>query len=75
MKKIPISEFRLHLKKTLNAVKLGREIIITSHGRDIAKIVQPGNNISEAEKKLEKITGTAVINNIIDPVSSDWELK
>ena len=70
-----ISDFRAHIQKYLNSISKGEEIVITSRGKEIAKVIPPENKAATARKKLEKLSETAVIKNITDPISAEWKMK
>ncbi len=72
---IGISDFRAHIQKYLNYISKGGKFLITSRGKEIAKIIPPENKAITARKKLKKLSKTAVINNIIDPIPVDWKIK
>ncbi len=70
-----ISDFRAHISKYLAIISKGKEVIITSRGKAVAKVIPPENKSVNARKKLEKLSETAVIKNITDPVSAEWKMK
>ncbi len=70
---IGVSDFRTHIQKYLDHVSKGEEIIITSRGKEIAKIVPPENREKSARIKLEQLSKTSIIEDVISPVSNDWK--
>lgn len=48
---IPATEFKAHVLKLLDRVAAGEEIIVTKHGRPIAKLVPLGSQ--ESSKPLQ----------------------
>jgi len=74
METIAISEFRSNLMKVLRAISLGEKINITSRGKVIAKLVPPDDTIVEARKRLSKISKKAVLNNLISPIETKWDI-
>ena len=70
-----ISDFREHITKYLGFISKGKEIVITSHGKEIARVLPPKNKKNSARKKLAELSKTAVIKNITDPVSVEWKMK
>ncbi len=73
MRTIAVSDFLAHIQKYLAYISNGEEIILTSRGKEIAKIIPPESKINSARKKLKELAATAVIKNVIDPVSVDWK--
>ncbi len=73
METIAVSEFRANLMKVLNAIRLGEKINITSRGKVIAKLIPPDDSIEHARKKLDEIGKTAVLNDLIAPIETNWK--
>jgi len=74
METIAVSEFRANLMKVLNAIRQGKKINITSRGKVIAKLVPPDDTIGYARKKLNEISKTAVLNDLVTPVETNWKV-
>ncbi len=70
---IAISDFRAHIQEYLGYISRGEEIVITSRGKEIAKIIPPENKIDSARKRLKELEKTAVLKNVTDPISVDWK--
>ena len=70
-----ISDFRAHIQKYLNSISKGEKIVITSRGKEIAIVIPAENKAAAARKKLEKLSETAVIKNITDPIPAEWKMK
>lgn len=71
---INITEFRQHLPEYLKQVQAGEEVVITVHGKAIARIV-PDRNESEcdaADKRLNALRGTVIAGDILDPLDETW---
>ena len=73
METIAVSELRSNLMKVLNAIRLGAKINITSRGKVIAKLIPPDHTGENARKKLNEIRNTAILNDIVSPVETDWK--
>lgn len=73
MKTVAVSELRANLMKVLREVAHGSVVDIASRGRIVAKIVPPDQFRDQARKKLKEIGKTAVINDVVSPVDSDWD--
>ncbi len=71
---IGISDFRAHIQRYLNFISKGEEILITSRGREIAKVISPENKVNSARKQLKKLSKTAVINNVTEPINAKWKV-
>jgi len=63
--------------RTLNYLKRaqqGEEIVVTSHGKTIARII-PDRQESEREvaaKRLEALRGTVIAGDILAPLDEEW---
>jgi len=73
MKTIAVNNLKNNIIKFLEIVKHGEELIITSHRKQIAKIIPPEDEIIKARKKLTFIQKTAEIGDVVSPVSNEWK--
>ena len=73
MHTIAVSNLRANLIKILNEIEHGETIDITSRGRVVAKLVPPDYSSQTARKKLEEIRKTAVIHDVISPISESFK--
>ncbi len=71
---IGVSDFRNHIQKYLDLISKGEEIIITSRGKEIAKIIPTENRKDSSRQKLQQLSKTAIIGDVISPVSDDWKI-
>lgn len=74
MTSVNVTELRQHLPEYLKQVQAGEEIVITLHGKTIARIV-PDRKESEREaalKRLESIRGTVIAEDILAPLDEKW---
>jgi prevent-host-death family protein len=53
-RKVQTSKAKVHLPKLLREVERGESLIITRHGREIARIV-PGAGVDRAVSKVEEL--------------------
>ena len=70
---IAVSDFRAHIQKYLEYISKGEEIVLTSRGKEIAKIIPPEKKIYSARKRLKELASTAVIKNVVDPIPVNWK--
>jgi len=73
MVSIAISDFRAHIQVYLKKVSQGEEIVITSRGREMAKVLPLRNKSENARKKLKALAKTAIVKNITDPIPAEWK--
>jgi prevent-host-death family protein len=78
-REVQASEAKTHLPRLLDAVERGETIIITRHGRRIARIVPDAerrqqeikeaiDNIKKLGKKIREETGGATVEEIISSI-------
>jgi prevent-host-death family protein len=74
MQAINITELRQHLPDYLRQVQQGDEIVVTLHGKAIARIV-PNTDKSEREialKRLQALRGKMIVGDILAPINAVW---
>jgi prevent-host-death family protein len=83
-REVQASEAKTHLPRLLDAVERGETIIITRHGRRIARIVPDAerrqqeikeaiDNIKKLGKKIREETGGATVEEIISSIHGGHE--
>jgi prevent-host-death family protein len=75
MHEINIAELRKHLPKYLSDVTTGNEILVTSHGKFIARILPPINVDQEAKEKLQDLQKICKVGDIITSIGDLWEVE
>ncbi|WMJ08807.1 type II toxin-antitoxin system Phd/YefM family antitoxin [Nitrosomonas sp. sh817] len=74
MTSINITELRQHLPEYLKQVQGGEEVVITVHGKAIARIV-PDLRESERDaalKRLDALRGTVIAGDILASLNEEW---
>lgn len=74
MNVVNVTELRQHLPDYLKQVQQGEEIIITSHGKNIARIVPnvPDNKREMAFNRLAALRGKMIMGDIVTPLGDEW---
>ncbi len=75
MRSINITELRNHLPKYLSDASKGSEILITSHGHVIARILPPADSKGEALHALKQLRKRCKIGDVMSPVNEDWDAE
>lgn len=72
MREIQASEAKVHLPQLLDDVERGETLVITRHGRAIARLVPEGNqrrgeidSAIESIKRLRQRTGKITVNELL----------
>ncbi len=74
MHSVNVTELRQHLPDYLKQVQQGEEIVVTLHGKTIARIVpdQQENKHEAAMKRLENLRGSVIVGDILEPFDEEW---
>ncbi|HLF98793.1 MAG TPA: type II toxin-antitoxin system prevent-host-death family antitoxin [Methylococcaceae bacterium] len=74
MNAINVTELRQHLPEYLKQVQGGEEVVVTLHGKPIARIVPDRTeSVREAAlKRLESLRGTMIVGDILAPLDEEW---
>lgn len=71
---VNVSEFRQNLPSYLKQVALGQEIVITSHGKEIARLVPEvkQNKQAQALQRLKQLEGKMLIGDVMSSSFDEW---
>ncbi len=70
---IAISALRSHLLAYLKQAEHGKELVITSKGHTIARILPPKDTTKDAKNALSKLRTKSKIGDVISPIDTEWE--
>ena len=70
---VNVTDLRQHLPEYLKQVQKGEEIVITLHGKSIARIVPnfSDNKREQALKRLDTLRGKMILGDILSPLNND----
>lgn len=68
-----VTQLREELPKYLHRVQQGEHVIITSHGKAIARIVPLLNAKEEAKNQLQHLQKICTIGDIVSPIETSWD--
>ena len=72
MRQVKITELRSHLPAYLGQVQNGEEIVVTSHGKAIARIL-PSQDVREtAKNQLKALRKKTSVGDVISPIGESW---
>ena len=73
MNVVNVTDLRQHLPEYLKQVQQGEEIVITLHGKSIARIVPnfSDNKREQALKRLDTLRGKMILGDILSPLNND----
>jgi len=75
MQSVNVTELKKHFPKYLAAAAKGKEILITSHGIVIARILPPADSKKEAITALKKLCKHCKIGDVVSPIDEDWDAE
>lgn len=70
---IAISSLRSHLLTYLKQAEHGEELLITSKGHTIARILPPKDTTKDAKKALNQLRTKSKIGDVISSIETEWE--
>lgn len=73
MREVNVTELRSHLPQYLASVEGGTEILVTSHGKVIARILPPIDIRQAAKEKLKKLRKCCKIGDVTSPIDESWD--
>ena len=68
-----VTQLRNALPQYLRYVQQGEHIIITSHGKSIARILPLLDAKQEAKTRLTQLRKTCKIGDVISPIDTAWD--
>lgn len=75
MRAVNVTELRNHLPKYLSDASKGNEILVTSHGSVIARILPPVDAKSEAIASLEQLRKRCKLIDVLSPIDEEWDAQ
>ena len=73
MREVKVTELRNRLHEYLECLPKEKELLVTWHGKVIARILPPLNKKKEALKQLENLRNHSKMTDIISPIDEEWE--
>jgi len=73
MESVSMNELQSDMAEILRKIEAGGVIVITSQGREVAKLVPPDNETEKARRMLRELRRTAVVGDVLSPVTEEWE--
>jgi prevent-host-death family protein len=75
MSEVNITELRKHLPTYLKQVSQGHEVLITSHGKIIARLIPEKNESEKAKQRLRSLRNECSIGDITSPIDDTWDAE
>ena len=75
MRTVAVSELRNNLMSLIKRVQAGEDIIVTSRGHEVAKLIPVENKKQMAKERLKELRKSASVGDVLSPVNEAWEAK
>lgn len=75
MTEVNISELRNHLPRYLERAEAGEEVLITRHGRVVARLCAVRDPRAKAKAALARLRDHAQVGDVVAPVDEPWEAE
>ncbi len=73
MLEVTVTTFRKHIPDYLGKVRKGEDILLTSRGKVIARLVPPADERLSAKEQLAALRVTCYIGDVVAPLDEKWE--
>jgi prevent-host-death family protein len=74
MRQINISKLRSHLPAYLGKVKRGEELLVTSRGKAVARLMPVQDQREDARAQLMKFRKSCKVGDVVAPIDAIWEV-
>jgi len=75
MNAVNVTELRNHLPSYLEQVQKGSEILVTSRGHVIARLLPPLDAKSAALEQLKLLRKKCKIGDVVSPLDENWDAE
>lgn len=72
MIEVSVTTFRNHIPGYLGKVRRGENIVLTSRGKVIARLLPPGDERLKARQRLLELSTTCHIGDVVSPLDEEW---
>lgn len=73
MKRVTVTELRNSLASVMRRVAEGEEIVVTSRGKAIARIVPAEDPRLEHRRALEELRARSWVGDVLTPIRGAWD--
>ena len=70
---VNVTHLRQHLSDFLDRVGRGEEILVTSRGIVVARLMPPGDFVGSAQKFIEGLREKCWVGDVESPIGEVWE--
>lgn len=73
MQEVNVSELRHRLRQYLARAEAGEEILVTRHGRVVARLTAPRDVRAAARDRLAALRASARVGDVVSPIELGWD--
>lgn len=73
MPQVTVTTFRKHIPDYLGKVQKGEDILLTSRGKVIARLLPPSDGRQSARELLSALRDVCHIGDVVSPTDEKWE--
>lgn len=73
MREVNVTELRNHLHKYLDSIQTEKEVLVTWHGKVVARILPPIDKKKEALNQLKELRSHSKMTDVVSAIDEDWE--
>lgn len=74
MLEVTVTTFRNHIPTYLERVRKGEDIVLTSRGKVVARILPPEDEQQNVRQRLAELRATCRIDDVVSPLGEEWEV-
>ncbi len=75
MRTVSVTELRKQLPSYLKQAQQGEELLVTSRGRVIARILPSEDMRQSAKAKLQEFRKRCRVGDVVSPIRAEWKAK
>ncbi|WP_298267415.1 type II toxin-antitoxin system prevent-host-death family antitoxin [Geobacter sp.] len=75
MREVNVTDLRSHLPAYLGEVQSGEELLVTSRGKVIARIVPARDEQAAARERLVELRSRCLVGDVVSPLEEPWEVQ
>lgn len=73
MREVNITELRNHLPSYIKRVRSGEELLITSRGKAVARLIPTQDETLAAREHLKSLRKKCRVGDVVSPIDAPWE--
>ena len=70
-----VTHLRGELQKYIQSVQRGEHVIVTSHGKPVARILPIKDAQKEAQKALLQLRQVCQVGDVVNPIGDNWDVE